>query len=88
MSEKSLTTRTHVVREYLHENKKIWETIFAGFYGAQVKFYDKKGRNSRGIVPLNGVCHEILTNIFFMMRIHPGPWLTGFNQSGKKIFEL
>ena len=34
--------RTHVLREYLCENEKFRETIFACLYGAQVEFFDKK----------------------------------------------
>ena len=39
-------------REYLRENEKVRETVFACSYGAQVEsFKQKKGRKSRDTVP-------------------------------------
>ena len=50
----SLTTRTHVFREYLGENEKFHDTGFACSisYGAQVELFDKKGRKFCDTVPL------------------------------------
>ena len=40
--------------EYLHENKKVDETVFACSYGAQVSILSQKNsRKSRDTVPLN-----------------------------------
>ena len=47
---------THVFREYLRENEKFRETVFACSYGAHVEFFlsRKMCRKSRFTVPLNG----------------------------------
>ena len=45
---------THVFREYLRENEKFRETVFACSYEAQVEFFDqKKCQKSLDIVPFS-----------------------------------
>ena len=34
-----MTTRTHVFCEYLRENEKVRETVFACSYGAQIEYF-------------------------------------------------
>ena len=53
--------QTHVFREYLRENEKVCETVFACSYGAQVEsFKQKKGQQSRDTVPLKNCSNRKL----------------------------
>ena len=62
MSALTLTTLTHIFREYLRENEKVSETVFACSYGAQVESL-KKEKNSqkpRDTVPFNKILLTVL----------------------------
>ena len=64
--------RTHVFREYLRENKKVRETVFACSYGAQVEsFKQKNGQKSRDTVPLSleGVDAEFDYSVLSVTRL-------------------
>ena len=67
MSALTLTTLTHIFREYLRENEKVSETVFASSYGAQVESL-KKEKNSqkpRDTVPFNKILLTVLYNYIY-----------------------
>ena len=67
MSALTLTTLTHIFREYLRENEKVSETVFACSYGAQVESL-KKEKNSqkpRDTVPFNKILLTVLYNYIY-----------------------
>ena len=59
-------TRTHVFREYLRENEKVRETIFAYSYGAQVESFKQKSGQKCDTVPLS----HFMWNGFFFILLH------------------
>ena len=71
MSALTLTTLTHIFREYLRENEKVSETVFACSYGAQVESL-KKEKNSqkpRDTVPFNKILLTVCIIIFINIKI-------------------
>ena len=70
MSALTLTTLTHIFREYLRENEKVSETVCACSYGAQVESL-KKEKNSqkpRDTVPFNKILLTVLYNYIYYYK--------------------
>ena len=75
MSTQSLTTPTHVFREYLCENKQFRKTVFACSYGVQIEFFDKKiCKIFRDTVPLTsnyGMSKKSNVDLYFLYSYTP-----------------
>ena len=65
----STTTRTNVLREYLHENEQFRETIFGCLYGAQEEFFflvlKISWHYSFKVVMLCSIRHERVSRFFY-----------------------